>query len=113
MKTSILIVILALSSTITYGQLKVLSNGKVGMGTSVPYTQLHLDNSNGPQLTLSAPSGGGGNTGIVFRPYQTSAQWTNPAQAMISATDNNWSADIRFWTKSPGALGNSLLERMR
>ena len=112
MKTRILIVILALSSTFAFGQIKVLPDGKVGMGTTSPNTQLHLDYTNGPQITLSAPSGGGGNTAIVFRPYQIPAYWTNPAQAMISATDNNWSADIRFWTKIPGALGNNLQERM-
>jgi len=42
MKTSILIVILALSSTFVYGQLKVLSDGKVGIGTSSPNNLLQV-----------------------------------------------------------------------
>lgn len=91
----------------------VFDNGSnVGIGNSAPNTLLHLHNASnvGPQITLSAPSGG--TPGIVFRPYQTPAQWSNPAQALISATDNNYSADIHFQTKTPGALANALVERM-
>ena len=84
----------------------------IGIGTTAPATALHIDNSanSGPQITLSAPSGG--TPGIVFRPFQTPAQWTNPAQAFISATDNNYSADIHFLTKTPGAIANALTERV-
>jgi hypothetical protein len=86
--------------------------GNTGIGTTAPNTQLHLDDTSnvGPQITLSAPTDG--SPGIIFRPYQTSAQWSNPAQASIIATDSNYSADIHFYTKDPGAIANALVERM-
>ena len=95
----------------TIGGNKTFS-GNVGIGTASPNTQLHLDDiSNvGPQITLSAPNGG--TPGIIFRPYQTSSLWSNPAQASITASDNNYSANIHFFTKIPGAVGNALSERI-
>jgi hypothetical protein len=104
------------TGTATSGQMfervRIDPSGNVGIGTSVPNTQLHLDNAGnvGPQITLSAP--GGGTPGIIFRPYQSSGQWSNPAQASITATDNNYSANIHFYTKIPGAIANALTERM-
>lgn len=90
------------------------NNGtNIGIGTTNPVTQLQIYDAGsiGPQITLSAYAGG--NTGISFRPYQSPSDWSsNPAQALISATDNNYSANIRFWTKNPGALANALVERM-
>lgn len=93
-----------------YEEMRVM--GHLGVGTTAPFTQVHVDDQSnvGPQITLSAPAGG--NPGIIFRPFQTSAQWNNPAQASIIATDNNWSANLRFFTKTPGALGNALVERV-
>lgn len=86
--------------------------GNIGFGTTEPNTLLHLNNASnvGPQITLSAPTGG--TPGIIFRPWQTAAQWSNPAQASITATDANYSADIHFYTKTPGAITNALVERM-
>jgi hypothetical protein len=93
-------------------RLVINSSGKVGIGTIVPSSQFHLDDptNGGPQITLSAPQGG--NPGIVFRPFQVPSLWTNPAQAAITATDNNWSANMHFFTKSPGAITNPLVERL-
>ncbi|MBI4099975.1 hypothetical protein HY440_03110 [Candidatus Microgenomates bacterium] len=91
----------------------ITQNGNVGIRTTVPNTQLHLDDptNTGPQITLSAPTGG--TPGIIFRPYQSSTQWTNPAQASITATDfSPYSATISFYTKAPGAIGNALTKRM-
>ncbi len=86
--------------------------GNVGIGTTSPNTLLHLNSASnvGPQITLSASSGG--TPGIIFRPWQTASQWSNPAQASITATDSAYSADIHFSTKALGALGNALVERM-
>ncbi len=86
--------------------------GNVGVGTANPVSPLTIYNSSnvGPKLTLAAP--GGGNPSIDFRPYQNDSQWSSPAQASITATDNNWSADIHFSTKSSGALGNALVDRV-
>ena len=116
MKRNIFILMLIFTGIVisASAQIKVYSGGNTFIGSTsiTPITQLHIDNASniGPQITLSAPSGG--TPGIVFRPYQPSSWWSNPAQAMISATDNNFSADIHFWTKNPGAQTNSLVERM-
>jgi len=75
-------------------------------------TELHVhrDSRIGPQInTILAVQR---NHGIAFRPWQDPSNWFNPAQASITATDNNYSANIHFYTKTPGGIGNALVERV-
>lgn len=97
--------------------LVVLDNGNVGCGTDQPVGQLNVfggvDNNPGI-LTIQSQSGGGGNTGIYFRPYQNKTfANTAPAQATILAVDASYSAHLTFSTKTPGSGTNPLVERMR
>ena len=98
-------------------RMRITSGGNVGIGTSSPNGLLHLyggDSNNPAILTLNSISGGGGNSGIYFRPEQSVANSNiHPAQAAILAEDNNFSSHIKFLTKTTGAIGNSLAERMR
>ena len=92
-------------------------DSSVGIGTTQPVGLLNLFGGTGNNpaiLTLQSQSGGGGNTGIYFRPYQnvTFAN-TAPAQATILAIDASYSAHLTFSTKVPGSGTNSLVERMR
>lgn len=96
---------------------RLTSSGNFGIGTDQPVGQLNVFGGTGNNpaiLTLQSQSGGGGNTGIYFRPYQniTFAN-TAPAQATILAVDASYSAHITFSTKVPGSGTNSLVERMR
>jgi hypothetical protein len=104
-------------SGVTAERMRISSSGNVGIGTDQPVGQLNVFGGTGNNpaiLTLQSQSGGGGNTGIYFRPYQnvTFAN-TAPAQATILAVDASYSAHITFSTKIPGAGTNSLVERMR
>lgn len=92
-------------------------DSSVGIGTTQPVGLLNLFGGTGNNpaiLTLQSQSGGGGNTGIYFRPYQNvTFASTAPAQATILAIDASYSAHITFSTKVPGSGTNSLVERMR
>jgi hypothetical protein len=100
-----------LAALVSQAQLQVISSGNVGIGTSSPYTLLHLYNGSnvGPTLTLSAPSGG--TPGINFRPFDPGS--SNPAQAAINSTDDgSYGGTLHFFTKVDGTSGGALTERM-
>lgn len=98
-------------------RMRITNGGNVGIGTASPVGLLNLygGDANAPAiLTLESNTGGGGNTGLYFRPYQSvTIANSNPAQAAILGLDNNYSAHIQFWTKTEGAAANSMVERMR
>jgi hypothetical protein len=98
-------------------RMRITSGGNVGIGTTSPVGLLNIyggDANAAAIFTIQSSSGGSGNSGIYFRPYQTPAQASsNPAQAAILTADDNYSASIQFWTKTQGAVGNALVERMR
>lgn len=97
--------------------LVLVHTGQVGIGVSSPTGLLNIYGGTGNAaaiFTIQSSTGGGGNSGIYFRPYQTEGQANaNPAQAAITAEDDNYSSSIKFLTKTSGALANSLVERMR
>jgi hypothetical protein len=105
------------TSAFNTSHLYISSSGNIGIGTASPVGLLNLYGGAGNNpaiLTLQSVTGGGGNTGIYFRPYQNeSFANTATAQATILAEDTNYSAHIKFSTKVPGASGNALTERMR
>jgi len=98
-------------------QFYINSSGNVGIGTRLPVGQLNVfggTGNNAAILTLQSQSGGNGNTGIYFRPYQNETFANSAeAQAAILAQDASYSAHIKFLTKVPGSGTNSLTERMR
>jgi hypothetical protein len=90
--------------------------GNVGLGTTNPYTQLHLLQNNsgglGPSLTLMNAAGSAGAGGSVdFDGYDTG---TNSPTARIQSLDDGiGSSNLTFQTKTPGAVANGLVEQVR
>ena len=103
-------------NTARAARLAVNPAGYVGMGTTTPYTLLHLVQNNpnglGPSLTLmNSGSGAGAGASVDFDGYDTT---TNPPTARIqSLDDGNYSSNLTFSTKTPGAVNNSLVEQAR
>jgi len=98
-------------------RLAVNPSGNVGLGTTNPYTRLHLvqnvPGALGPSLTLMNSGAGAGAGGSVdFDGYDPTA--SNPPTARIqSYDDGNFSSNLTFQTKLPGAESNGLVEQVR
>jgi hypothetical protein len=107
----------AASNTSPTTRMTITSTGQVAIGATSPTGLLNIygGTSNAAAIfTIQSSTGGGGNSGVYFRPYQTEGQANaNPAQAAITAEDDNYSSSIKFLTKTSGALANALVERMR
>lgn len=74
---------------------------------------VRISKPNGDLLYLHATQGGNGNTGsIAFKGYGGS-NTNNPASKISFINDGSFSSHIAFLTKTPGADGNSLVERVR
>ena len=105
------------TSVLATGSGFVFDGSSVGIGTASPVTRLHVYNSTSgapTTLTLNSVNGGGGTTGITFRPYQSDTQAAaNPPQVAIYAVDSNYSANLTFNIKTPGAIGNAMFEAAR
>jgi len=94
-------------------RMRIDSSGNVGIGTTSPTTQLTLRNNTSaiaPIVTLLNDSFIGSEGAAIDFTY---AQ-TQPVGARISSeNDGNFAADLVFSTKTSGATGNALSERMR
>src|SRR5690606_6405022 len=93
----------------------VSGNGNAAIGSDNPLTDFEIRRDVtaglGPILSLTNYNGSTGAGGAIdFHTYFSDG---NPAEARILSYDNNWSADLIFYTKEPGAAGNPLQERMR
>lgn len=94
--------------------------GNQTMGTAlvnIPQVPLNLVNSAAgtlrTQLNLVNGGGGGGaGSAIDFHTYDDQPTTSGPG-ARIGAVDDNFSAYLAFYTKTPGGPANAILERMR
>jgi hypothetical protein len=91
------------------------SSGNVGIGTNSPISNLEIRkdaaSALGPILSLTNyPGGGGAGAAIDFYTYVLGP---DQPEIRILAYDNNYSADLIFYSKIPGAAANPLVERMR
>jgi hypothetical protein len=83
----------------------------VGVGTTSPQAPLHVEaRGAGPLLLLRNPGSVGAAASLDFQTYDPGA---NASGARLQALDNNFSADLVFLTKAPGASANPLVERLR
>ncbi|MFL6254535.1 MAG: peptidase G2 autoproteolytic cleavage domain-containing protein [Pyrinomonadaceae bacterium] len=98
----------------TSGSNNITTTNNVGVGTTAPGTQLEIrkdvSGDIGPTISLTNNTGGtNAGAAIDF----TLPGWTYP-QARIRSLDNNdWSANLAFFTKIPGGSTNNIAERMR
>lgn len=96
--------------------LTLKENGLVGIGTIDPVSDLTLRRDGasvlGPVLTLFNASGGAGAGGAVdFNGYNVGTNL--PSLRLQSLDDGNFSSHLVIYSKTPGAAGNGLVERMR
>jgi hypothetical protein len=92
------------------------TSAQVGIGTSQPQTALHISSAvSGTTLSLQSTVGGLGNkVNLDYQTYSGGAGTTLYPGARIQASDDNsFSANLLFYTKTPGANTNALVERMR
>lgn len=97
-------------------RMRITSGGLIGINTSIPTGRLMIYQGTAGNVfqNIVSPQGGSTQVGINFSPSMTDTELTsNPAQASIYATDSNFGANIIFATKATGAVGNSLVERVR
>jgi hypothetical protein len=85
--------------------------GLLGIGTTSPVTQLHIaktvTGNIGPTITLENPGGGNGaGSSIDF-------YYGSPQARIQTLDDGSYSYHFTFQTRTPGAAGNTLAERMR
>lgn len=77
--------------------MSILGNGKVGIGTTSPSSQLHIQTSGNTEASVAFTTNSG----------------STPVQSRIRAIDNNWSADLLFESSVPGSGSGAVTERMR
>jgi hypothetical protein len=97
-------------------QFLIRANGGVGINTNQPRTTVEVAKSNGGGLggTLRLSNPAGGPNAQVALDFAATDVLTNAPSARILATDvGNYSADILFQTKIPGAMGNALQTNMK
>lgn len=83
----------------------------VGIGTTAPRAPLHVEATGpGALLLLRNPGSVGAAASLDFQTYDPG---TGASGARLQALDNNFSADLVFLTKVPGAAANPLAERLR
>ncbi len=97
------------------GKLTVLSGGNVGVGTVTPSTNFEVASSVTGSLgtTLRVAGGGGANTAVALdlAPYEPTTG-NAPGFRIMATDDGNYSANIAFQIKTPGAMTNALSTKM-
>lgn len=97
------------------GRMWVTQAGRVGIGTPTPNAPLEIRRDvpagQGPTLLLSNTAGGAGSGAVIA--FNSTGSGTNPDGQILAVDNGNWSVDLIFSTKVPGAYTNSLAERMR
>lgn len=92
-------------------RLRVLSDGKVGMGTTTPLSPLHVAAPSGNLLYVQGTAGGINNTANIA--FKTHTGVGDPSAQISAIDDGNYSSHLAISTKVPGADANALSERMR
>jgi Chaperone of endosialidase len=102
--------------TFSGNRMSITSAGLVGIGTTNPYTALHIrkdvSGALGPSLTLMNGGGSAGAGGSVdFDGYDSGSNL--PSARIQSLDDNSFSSNLTFLTRAPGSPSNGLVEQVR
>ena len=98
----------AANPTLSDTKMIITNAGNVGIGTYSPAAKLDVVSATSDTLNLRGP--GSGTLNINLDTYDVGA---NPHSAAIKAIDDDYSSHLTFSTKVPGAIGNTLTERLR
>ncbi|MDO7877090.1 hypothetical protein Q5H93_20260 [Hymenobacter sp. ASUV-10] len=97
-------------------RLRIANTGNVGVGSNNPRALLHLERgttgANPTLLLLRSTNGaGGGGAALDFQNYDTGND--GPGARLLVTDAVNYSSDVAFLTRIPGAGNNALAERLR
>ena len=100
-----------LNSTLAVSGAATLGGTLAVTGTSAFTGNLSLVNGATPSLSMVNVSGNSGQTACINMAGYTG--FTNGAPLTVTCLDNNYSADLVVYTKTPGAAANAQVERFR
>jgi photosystem II stability/assembly factor-like uncharacterized protein len=91
---------------------QIISSGNLGIGTTSPSKVLEVSVPSGDGLRITGPGGGGTTVVLDLTTYNPAQFAATTPSARIQATDNTFSSDLDFQTKTPGAATNTMASRL-
>ena len=98
------------NQTISSGNLTV--SGSLGVGTTSPNKVLEVSVPSGNGVRITGPGGSGATVALDLATYNPTQFSASTPSARIQATDNNFSGDLDFQTKTSGAATNGMVSRL-
>jgi hypothetical protein len=90
------------------------TNGNVGIGTTSPVAPLHVAVASGASVTMARFQGGGFSGNQYHIDMSSYDPVGNAPSSRFTLLDNGgFASSLIYSAKTPGALGNSLVERLR
>jgi hypothetical protein len=93
----------------------IVSNGRIGIGTTTPANQLQIYSTvpNGSFLSIYGNGGAGNTAGIYMSPWGGTLRPGGTTTGIWGLDDGNFSANLIFATAPGGSSSTTITERMR